>query len=93
MRLKVRVKEQDLHLQRVAQNLYQNDGYARFFLEISRFKYDIDANYAGFCIKILDLIVSTSRKRTFDTEKWFFCINITSVDKLQSKRTGLLIWR
>jgi hypothetical protein len=72
------VKEQDLHTQRILQNLHQNARYARFFLIISRFKHVFEANYIRLCSKILYLTVSTSRSGTFDAEKWSFCVNATA---------------
>jgi len=72
------MKEQDLRIKKILKNLYQNDGYARLYLTISRFEHDIDANYVGFCSKILDVMVSTSRNRHFEAEKWFFCTNAIS---------------
>jgi hypothetical protein len=77
------VKEQNLLMQKIIQYLHQNDRYARFLLAISRFKHDIDANYVGFCSKILDMVVSTSHSRHFDAEKWFFSAKATSVVDLR----------
>ena len=85
MNLGNRVKEQDLHIQRVIQNLYQINDCAKLLLAISRFKHDIDANYAGFYTQIQYLMVSTSHKRAFDAEKWFFCVNTTSIVGLRAK--------
>ena len=84
----IKVKEQDIHMQRVLQNLHQNNDYARFFLPISRFKHDIDANYIRFCSKILYLMISTSQSRTFDAEKWSFCATATSFVDLSVKELG-----
>ena len=75
--MKIRIKEQNLHLQRKLQNLSQINGCAKFLITVSRLKHDIDANYVGFCSKILDLIVSISHYRAFEADKLFFWENAT----------------
>ena len=78
-------EQQNLHLQKVLQNLHQNGRYARFFLAISRFRPDIDVNSVGFCSKILYLIVKTSHTSNFDAEKRVFCANTTSDTDIRIK--------
>ena len=79
------MKEQDLHKQRILQNLHQNGRYARFCITTSRFKHDIDAKYVGFCSKTLHWMVLTSRTCHFDAEKWLFCANAASIVDLGVK--------
>ena len=81
------MKEQDfhMHMQRVLQNLHQNARYARFFITVSRFMHDIDVKNAGFCSKILYLIIKTSRTSNFDAEKWFFRANASSFEDFREK--------
>jgi len=82
------MKEQDLHLQEIIQNLHRNRRYARFLLAISRFKHDIDANYVEFCSKIQYWKVQTSHSSNFDAEKRFFYANTTSAMNHSVKEPG-----